>query len=151
MRYKKKRYGIYDGRIVYSDIHRNEKALFSKKYELSGKPDYIVKTQSGHIIPVEVKTGWHDKPLKHHVMQLIAYCQLVEETTGNTVPYGLLIYYDTGKKFKIPFDAMHLSELERTLQQMRAILKTGEVEINHEDPQRCMHCSVRKYCHKSLA
>ena len=149
-REKRKKFGIEDGAIVYSDIIRNEESLFSKKFNLSGKPDYIVRTKKGDIIPVEVKTGWHTNPLMHHIMQLMAYCQLIEETYGRTVPYGVLYYYDTGKRFRIPYDQLRKSDLERTIKQMLHSLKTGEVDINHDDPKRCEHCSMRRFCHEHL-
>jgi len=37
------------------------KPLFSKRYRISSKPDYIIK-KDGHQIPVEVKTGQHYEP-----------------------------------------------------------------------------------------
>jgi CRISPR-associated exonuclease Cas4 len=147
---QKKQYGLDNGKIIYSDIFQNERSLFSDKLNLSGKPDYLVKTKKGIIIPVEVKTGVHEDPLKHHVMQLIAYCQLVEDTTGQKVPYGLLFYYDTGKRFKIPFDRIHRSELHQTIREMRSSLETGFVERNHKEPSKCIHCSMRRYCKKHL-
>lgn len=148
--WEKNRYGAKNGKIIYSDLHRNEKTLFSIKFQLTGKPDYLIKTKKDLIFPVELKTGWHKKPLKHHVMQLIAYCQLVEETTGNSVPYGMLLYYDTDLQFRIPFDQTYRYELKRTIHKMHESLKTNEITINHEDPYRCQHCSVRTFCDKAL-
>lgn len=148
--WEKKRYCANDGKIIYSDLHRNGKTLISKKFQLTGKPDYLIKTKSGLVFPVEIKTGRHERPLKHHAMQLIAYCQLVEESRGNYVPYGVLLYHDTGLQFCIPFNETYRYELESSLHQMRESLKTGEVKINHEDPYRCKHCSFRTFCHKAL-
>lgn len=147
---KKNHFGILEGDIVYSDLTQNEKIFFSKKFPLTGKPDYIIKTKHGIFIPVEVKTGWHTKPLQNHVMQLIAYCQLVEETMGNSVPFGVLYYCDTGLQFRIPFDESSRHELVRTIQHMCKSLTTSEVTINHKDPSRCSHCSVRTCCHYAL-
>jgi hypothetical protein len=62
----KKKYNIPDGKITYSDLNVPAKALFSKKYRISGKPDYIVKIQNKNI-PVEVKSGSHDKPRDSHI------------------------------------------------------------------------------------
>lgn len=148
---EKKRYNIHNAKIVYSDIQRNERSLYSHTLQLAGKPDYLIKTKNGHILPVEVKTGWHEEPLKHHVMQLIAYCQLVEETKGTHVPYGVLVYYDTDVRFRIPFNTYYKHELKESIHHMREALRTGDVKINHEDPTRCKHCSVRRYCHEALS
>ncbi|MDG6228778.1 MAG: CRISPR-associated protein Cas4 [Candidatus Thermoplasmatota archaeon] len=145
------RFGVNDGRIIYSDIVRNERPLVSKRYGFSGKPDYLVQTKDGTIIPVEVKSGTHDKPNKHHVMQLIAYCQLVEESFERSVPYGLLVYSESNRRFRIPFDAAHISTLKQTLYDMHDILRTGEVLANHEEPGRCMHCSMKRYCNEAFS
>ena len=69
---------IQDGKIIYSDLNMPAKPLFSKRYRISGKPDYIIK-KDGHQIPVEVKTGQYHEPKKNHVFQLAAYCQILEE------------------------------------------------------------------------
>lgn len=147
---QKKSFGVDNGVIIYSDICQNERPLFSKKLNLSGKPDYLVRTKKGVTIPVEVKTGLHEKPLKHHIMQLVAYCQLVEDTTGKNVPYGLLFYYDSGKRFRIPFDKAYRSELKNTIQKIRSSFETDFVERNHEEPSKCTYCSMRRHCHERL-
>ncbi len=148
--WEKKRYCTNYGEILYSDLHRNAKTIISKKFQLAGKPDYLIKTKSGLVFPVEIKTGQHEKPLKHHAMQLIAYCQLVEESRGTYVPYGILLYHDTGLQFRIPFNEKNRLELESTIHQMNKSLEMGKIKINHEDSHRCRHCSVRIFCQKTL-
>jgi CRISPR-associated exonuclease Cas4 len=136
---------IQDGKITYSDLNTPAKALFSKRYRLSGKPDYIVKNNDKYI-PVELKTGYHVEPQKHHVLQLAAYCQLVEDSYNGFTPHGLLIYNDTSKQFKIPFDPGLRFELESTIEKMRYLLKTKEIKRNHSDPYKCKNCSMKTYC-----
>ena len=41
-------------RILYSDQQNNAKVLFSAKYNLQGKPDYILEDASLNLIPVEI-------------------------------------------------------------------------------------------------
>lgn len=136
---------IQDGKIAYSDLNIPAKALFSRRYRISGKPDYIVKNNHNYI-PVEVKTGYHIEPQKHHVLQLAAYCQLVEDNYTGFTPHGLLIYNDTSKQFKIPFDPSLRFELESTIKKMRNLLKTNEIKRNHSDPHKCKNCSMKMYC-----
>ena len=42
---------INKGKIIYSDLNKPEKSLFSKKYRLIGKPDYIIN-KNGYYIPI---------------------------------------------------------------------------------------------------
>ena len=62
-------------------------------------------------IPIEVKTGGYTEPQESHILQLAAYCHLLEENYNKFVPYGILIYSDISK-FKIPFDPKTRFELE---------------------------------------
>ena len=145
----RQRYSIQKGKIKYVDLHKPGRVLFSSKYGLTGKPDYIVR-QENYLIPVEVKTGLHIQPEKNHIMQLAAYCQLVDENYRRFTPYGILVYYDTGKQFTISFDPKLRFELENTLKEMREILKTKKVIRNHNSPERCKICSMNKYCTQKL-
>lgn len=139
---------IQDGKITYSDLDKPGETFFSKKYMLAGKPDYIVKRKNRYL-PVEVKTGDHNKPQFNHVLQLAAYCHLLEENYGGFVPYGILVYSDKDY-FKIPFDPRVRFELESTIKKMRNVLKTGKVTINHSDFRRCQACSMRDHCNNNI-
>ncbi len=140
---------IQDGKIIYSDLNMPAKPLFSKRYRISGKPDYIIKKDE-HQIPVEVKTGQHHEPKKNHVFQLAAYCQILEENYGGFVPYGILVYSDTSQQYKIPFDPKIRFELESAIKKMRRILKTKKTARNHNDLYKCRSCSMRSYCDKKI-
>jgi len=142
--YVKKTHGIQDGRIAYSDLNVPGKSFFSKRYRISGKPDYIVKRENRYI-PVELKSGNYDSPQKNHVFQLAAYCQLVEENYGVFVPYGILVYSD-GSKFNIPFDPRVRFELEKTVNDMRQIIKKGRITMIERNLSKCKSCSMREYC-----
>ncbi len=124
------------------------KPLFSNYYKIVGKPDYIVK-KNNQFIPVEVKTGVYNIPQKNHVLQLAAYCQLVEENYKNFVPFGVLVY-NKSKQYKIPFDPKLRYELEYSIKNMRNILKTRSLSRNHNDQNRCKNCSMRSYCERKI-
>jgi len=140
----KKNHGIQDGEIAYSDLDVPGKSFFSKRYRITGKPDYIVKRENWYI-PVEVKAGSYGFPRKNHVFQLAAYCQLVEEYFGVFVPYGILVYSD-GKRFNIPFDPRVRSELEKTVNEMRQVIEKGKISMVAGDSLKCKSCSMRDYC-----
>lgn len=124
------------------------KPLFSNNYKIVGKPDYIVK-KNNQFIPVEVKTGSYNIPQKNHMLQLAAYCQLVEENYNNFVPFGVLVY-NKSKQYKIPFDPKLRFELEHSIKNMRKILKTRSLSRNHNDQNRCKNCSMRSYCERKI-
>ena len=143
----KLQHSIPSGAITYTDLNRPAESLFSPRYRLAGKPDYIVQTADGHI-PVEFKSGHHTFPQKNHILQLAAYCQLLEDQFGEFVPYGALVY--NNKSHTIAFDPKLRFELETTMKQMRTMLKQGKIQMNHHDPHRCAVCSMRSYCSEKL-
>ena len=140
----KKTHKIQDGKVTYADLDKPAKPFFSKKYRISGKPDYIVKKDKRYL-PVELKSGSRDNPQKNHIFQLAAYCQLVEENFGAFVPYGVLVYSD-GYQFNIPFDPKIRFELETTINEMRKVIKTGKINISLKDTNKCRNCSMKIYC-----
>lgn len=139
----KKRHKISDGEIRYTDLNRPAKALFSKRLMLAGKPDYIVKTKDG-TIPVEVKSTNADAPYKNHILQLAAYCFLVEDSFNTDVPYGILVY--DNRKFKVLFDNGLRNELLKVLEDMRGKINTGDVGRNHNSRNKCVSCSFGNVC-----
>ena len=139
---------IQDGKITYSDLNAPAKPLFSRRYRIAGKPDYIVK-KNNRYIPVEVKIGLYNAPQKNHILQLAAYCQLVEENYRSFVPYGVLVY-DKTKQYKIPFDPKLRFELEQSIKKMRYIIQTGRLERNHNEYHRCKNCSMKTYCEMKI-
>src|SRR5437868_2460423 len=89
----RERAGLPAGVLVYADTgawQRNERPLYSPRYRLSGKPDYLVR-DGQNVIPVEVKSrAAPETPYLSHVMQLASYCLLVEDTVGAQAPYGFV-------------------------------------------------------------
>lgn len=139
-------------RVVYSDTgawQRVEKPLFSRKYRLTGKPDYIVRDESGALIPIEVKpTRTASEPRASDTMQLMAYGVLVEQEFGARPTYGLLKYRD--HVFQIDFTDDLRAEFFETLQDMRADRRAANVPRSHDDPARCRHCGYREECSERL-
>jgi len=65
--------------VVYHDTARREltKALFSARYQLTGKPDYVLADGKA-LIPVEVKPQRQaTSPRQGDILQLAAYCLLL--------------------------------------------------------------------------
>lgn len=143
--------GLPQGRVIYSDAgawQRNDRSLFSTQHQLVGKPDYLVRTEEG-IVPVEVKSSPAPlQPRPGHVLQLAAYCLLVEEQLGERVPHGIIQYAD--RQFAIDYTPALRAELLGVMDEMRAALAEGDAHRNHADARRCAACGVRDACDERL-
>jgi CRISPR-associated exonuclease Cas4 len=144
-----RRFGI-GGRVVASDsgVARRTRVLRSARYGVSGKPDYLVE-ERGRVVPVELKpTRRSATPWLRDVVQLAAYCLLVEETEPRFAGYGYLRYAD--RTFRIEFTESLRAELLRTLSALRADLAAPDVDPNHDDSRRCVRCSLVQVCGKQV-
>jgi CRISPR-associated exonuclease Cas4 len=141
----------FGARIVYADTgawKKIEQPLFSRRYALTGKPDYIV-AQGSAIIPIEVKPNRRaTAPRESDVMQLAAYALLIEETHRIVPPYGLLKYRD--QVFQIDFTPDLRARLLSTLDQMRRDATARDVPRDHDELARCRACGFRQECGQAL-
>ncbi len=144
--------GLPKGRLVYSDTgvwQRCVRPLFSPRHQLAGKPDYLVEEQ-GRVIPVEVKPGrTAPEPYEGDVLQLAAYCLLVEEQYGRRPSCGYLKY--SQGVFRIEYTKNLRRQLLARLDVMRRDLEASDVLPNHAEPQRCLGCGHREVCSERLA
>jgi CRISPR-associated exonuclease Cas4 len=139
--------GLPQGRVVYVDSRawqRPPEPLRASSYGLAGRPDYLVR-QGRMLIPVETKPSRDaEEPYSADVLQLAAYCLLVEEAHGRAPPHGLLVY--RSRTFEIPFAAGLRRALLETLADMRRAAQQRDVPRNHDDPPRCAACGMRGHC-----
>ena len=135
------------GKIEYIDFD-SSKVFKSEKFGLSGRPDYVIKIQND-LIPVEEKTGRTPQgPLFSHILQVAAYCLLIEDTEGKAPPYGLLKYPQHEHDIEYNQDLRRL--LLEKLADMRVAMKRGDVHRNHNRPGKCKYCSRRSVCPEKL-
>ncbi len=143
---RKREEGAIEGDIRYVG-RETSRLLRSERYGLTGRPDYILE-RNGEIIPVEVKSGRKPKgPLFSHVLQVGAYCLLLEEE-GNKVSHGILRYGDM--EHEIEFDAELRSILLGKVKEMRRLMESEDVHRNHHRPGKCHSCSRRDMCPERL-
>lgn len=141
--------GLPQGRLVYADTGRWSavaKPYFSAHYGLTGKPDYLVETEQG-LVPVEVKrtaAPAGGQAYASHIMQLAAYCLLVEEAHGQAPPHGLIRYADA--TVQIDYTPALRQALLDLLGEMRQARASSDVRRSHGDPARCRGCGVRHAC-----
>lgn len=151
-RRQRKQSGLPMGEVVYADTSIWQvvaKPYYDSHLHLAGKPDYVIK-QGYTSIPVEVKTGRAPpSPYDSHIMQLAAYCVLIDRATGLRPPYGVLHYPE--KTYQIEFT----EELEAALMDLLADMREKEkrkdsVARSHESEARCRRCGFRKVCDQRL-
>ena len=144
--------GLPEGEIVSSDmgVETKGKPLYSARYGLTGTPDYLISTPHG-LVPVEVKpTRKEEEPRQSHLLQVLAYCLLVEDTQGRKPPYGLLRY--SSATFRVDYNDATRAHLLEVMDAMRKLaeLEEWQVERNHRLPGRCRACGYRSVCDQSL-
>lgn len=134
--------------LIYADQKQSGKKsegfgklLYSAKYDLQGKPDYIFKKRlGGAIVPVELKSGAiKDAPLPHpgDLLQLAAYFLLLEDIYGKRPSYGWLKYSDY--MFYVRNTRKLRKEVKQTMADMRKMLEDGEGTPNASFVT-CRHC-----------
>jgi len=135
------------GNIEYIDM-AGSKAFRSEKYGLIGRPDYAIKMED-KLIPVEEKKGRTPKgPLFSHILQVAAYCLLIEEGTGKAPPYGLLKYPEQQHEIDYNDDLKRI--LLEKIQEMRNAIDAGEAHRNHNRPGKCRSCSRNDSCPEKI-
>ena len=143
--------GLPGGRVTYVDTgawDRCERPLFSHHHRLTGRPDYLVATGKG-LVPVEVKSGAAPlQPYPAHILQLAAYCLLVEEQEGRAPAYGILKYGD--RAFEVDYTSSLRAELLRVLDDIRRDLRARYVARSHDEAGRCRGCGYREQCDQRL-
>jgi CRISPR-associated exonuclease Cas4 len=145
--------GLPTGRVVYADTGAWKtvaRPLFSALHRLAGKPDYVVK-HGAQAIPIEVKSATAPRggPRRSHLLQLAAYCLLIEEAYQRRPEYGIVQYAD--RAFEIDYTPALETALLDTLDAMRANLNDGAAVRSHDEPGRCVHCGYRHACDERLA
>ena len=150
-RVAREKHGIGTAAVPYIDSEAEKPKLFaSKRFGLTGRPDAVLLAGDVHI-PVEVKTGRTPRgPLFSHILQLAAYCLLVEEEYGKPPPYGVIRY--EGASHEIEYNEDLRKMVLGKIDEMRAALaRGGNVHRNHNRPGKCIGCSRREGCPERIA
>lgn len=146
-----RRSGIPAGRIIYSDHgqwQRASKPLYDAEVGLTGKPDYLIQ-RDGRLIPAEVKSSYAPRtPYDSHIMQLAAYCVLVEREFGERPPFGLLRYRN--RTFEVPFTPQLESQVLDLISAIRRLKEHEDIPRSHSSKARCARCGYRNTCNQRL-
>jgi CRISPR-associated exonuclease Cas4 len=138
------------GDVIYSDDGPVAEVLVAHRYGLTGKPDYISR-EGEELIPVERKsrsvsaTGAYEGEL----LQLAAYCLLVEERFGKPVRRGRILFQN--RSMEIPFDTQLRARVLDSVAELKSAEGMSDVARSHHSPARCRGCGFRQDCRDSLA
>lgn len=147
--------GIPSGELFYQDLtgqRLRAPTLCSLRFGISGKPDCLIRTPDG-IVPVGLKEAKRPPArggvYPNHMIQILAYCALVEEHFKARVPYGLVVY--AGQQVRrVEYTEPNQRWLIETIQQLRAVRALDQIRRNHHQRTRCTGCGLRNQCNQSL-
>ena len=125
--------------------------LKSRKYNLAGRPDYMIK-ENNLRIPVEVKTGRRPKaPFFSHILQIGAYCLLSEETFRTSPSHGQIRYGFESEPHNVVWEPKLKMLVLEKIEEMNDILEgRTKAHRNHKRVGKCNNCSRRKGCPERL-
>jgi CRISPR-associated exonuclease Cas4 len=136
------------GRLVAADSRAAANryplsTLVSRRHRLAGRPDELRALSDGRVYPVELKSRGTPfaGPPRSHVVQVAAYCLLVEETTGRPPPFGTIRYSDGGE-FRVPWN----DATRGSLLALRAELDRPYDGRARPGVARCRRCRWRAGC-----
>ena len=131
--------------LLYADQKQGKGAkkdfgrlLYSAKYDLQGKPDYVFCSRFfQRLVPVELKSsciGEAEEPHPGDLLQLAAYFLILEDVYGKRPAFGRLVYRDY--MFEIRNTAAIRRAVLARVEEMRTMLQSGLAEPK----QSFAHC-----------
>ena len=131
------------GRLEYTDASEGARTLYAPRTGLVGRPDAVRTLRDGRPVPVEWKSRSAPAggPPRSHRVQVTAYSQILEETTGRSPPFGLLRYSD-GTEWEVPFDGPARRELGELLAAVRRPYDGRATPT----PAKCHRCRWYRVC-----
>lgn len=135
--------------IAESNAPEEVPLLLSHRYGLKGRPDALVRTGDGNVIPVERKRSTAPRrPYDGDVIQGIAYCILVEDTYGTVPPYVRIQYAD--RWFDVAYTPERKAWVLAVTARLRHAKGVGAADRSHRNQAKCHGCSQRSNCDQAL-
>jgi CRISPR/Cas system-associated exonuclease Cas4 (RecB family) len=143
--------GLPAGEVISADNAREDcPILVAHRYGLKGKPDALVRTPSGELIPVErkKKRAPSKGPYDGDLIQATAYCILVEEHYGHTPPFMRIQYAD--RWFDEPYTLHRKQWVLQICERVRAARRLSDCNRSHRKAAKCRNCGQRNNCGQEL-
>ncbi|MDG6913621.1 MAG: Dna2/Cas4 domain-containing protein [Nitrososphaerota archaeon] len=136
-----------DGFVTSATVGRVV-TMSSQVHGLVGRPDELRRTPDGNVVPIEVKSSRGPPPGRppyfSHVLQLYAYCQIVEDRYGVAPTYGLLIY-SGGTPRRVAWDDRARQELAYWVARVREPYRGDALPT----VPKCLSCAYLPVCDRA--
>ncbi|HKV01872.1 MAG TPA: CRISPR-associated protein Cas4 [Ktedonobacteraceae bacterium] len=138
--------GLPEGELVYEDADGRGEPLSSSDYPLVGKPDYVVKLPDGRPVPIELKLNVHDvtAPYSNHLVQVAAYCLILEDYFVLAPTYGILRYAD--RQFTVEYTPALKKKVIRLLTEMAKCSAQQPPPLARQRASKCRACTFQAIC-----
>ena len=139
--------GLPEGELVYEDADGQGEPLSSSIYPLAGKPDYVVKLPDGRPVPVELKLNVHDAtaPYSNHMIQVAAYCLILEDYFEQAPTHGILRYADD-REFTVEYTPALKKKVIRLLTEMAKCSEQQPPPLARQRASKCRACTFQAIC-----
>jgi CRISPR-associated exonuclease Cas4 len=127
--------------------------LVSDTLRLSGKPDFILDTKFGELVPVEVKVASLDtssKAKKDHVMQLACYALLIEDNFKRVVKRCAVYYLRDKRVVYVALTNDLKLEAKKAIDKAYKIIEQEEMPKVRQPISKCKNCGYYRYCYPIL-
>jgi CRISPR-associated exonuclease Cas4 len=138
--------GLPPGELVYEDADGQGEPLTSNAYPLAGKPDYVVQTPDGRPVPIELKLNVKDvsAPYSNHVIQIAAYCLILEDYFEQAPTHGILRYAD--REFVVEYTPALRKKVIRLLNEMARYNEKQPPPLTKQRAGKCRVCTFQQIC-----
>ncbi|GAC1448414.1 MAG: hypothetical protein PVS3B1_35270 [Ktedonobacteraceae bacterium] len=135
-----------EGELVYEDMDGLGEALISEQVPLLGKPTYVVKLADGRLAPIEVKNTEQNelKPASQHVVQIAAYCLILEDYSELPPLYGIVRYSD--REFEVEYTTSLRKKVLRLLDEMALCNERQPPPLQKQKVTKCRSCLFQPVC-----
>lgn len=138
--------GLPTGELVYEDADSQGEILSSSDYPLVGKPDYVVQLPDGRPVPIELKLSVHNAavPYSNHVVQIAAYCLILEDYFEQPPTHGILRYAD--REFTVEYTPTLRKKVLRLLSEMESCTQQKPPPLTRQRASKCRACTFQPIC-----
>jgi CRISPR-associated exonuclease Cas4 len=138
--------GLPMGELVYEDADGQGETLSSSQYPLAGKPDYVVKLLDGRPVPLELKLNVEDAsaPYSNHIVQIGAYCLILEDYFELPPTHGILRYAD--REFTVEYTPALRKKIIRLLVEMERCSEMQPPILQRQRATKCKVCTFQAIC-----
>jgi len=124
--------------------------LRSDTLRLAGKPDFIVETKFGELVPVEIKWASmteEGQPKRDHKIQLACYALLIEEQLKRPVKRCAVYYLRDRRVAYVGITTQLKLEARKSVERAQEIIEKGEIPVVRQPLSKCANCGYLRYCY----